>query len=480
MISIIKSICDKKLFRPYLQDDNGKLQSWRNWSIALRLAYGLKVKPTEYNKKLVLECTGRTLESFDKTKGIGFKTVLLLVGRRGGKSKISGLCGAFEGVLSGREELLSKGEMGLVTIVSPTKLQSQIIKSYTRAALSSKMLNAEVVREENWSFELANGVKIQILSGDFRSIRGFSALATICDEVCYFGLSEESKIKSDTELIRAVRPGLATTGGKLFAVSTKYSRRGWSYLVWKSNFGNNEGVSLVWDAPSKLMNPTLDQSVIDAAMQEDKVAARSEFMNEWREDICIFLPREVIEAVVKKGRMELLPDIGLGGKSYSGFVDVSGGRQESSAMAIGHKQEDKVIIDFAKEYPAPHNPTTVIGLMSERLKRFKITRIVGDNYGGEFPVAIFKQNGIVYERCTMPKSGLYLEFIPTVCSSKIELLDNEKLIHQLSSLERKVRSGGRDIVDHPSGSQFHDDISNAVAGLSYMMSKPKVRVGGLW
>jgi hypothetical protein len=38
----------------------------------------------------------------------------------------------------------------------------------------------------------------------------------------------------------------------------------------------------------------------------------------------------------------------------------------------------------------------------------------------------------------------------------------------LTNLERRVARGGRDSIDHPSGSGFHDDIANAVAGVASM------------
>jgi hypothetical protein len=42
------------------------------------------------------------------------------------------------------------------------------------------------------------------------------------------------------------------------------------------------------------------------------------------------------------------------------------------------------------------------------------------------------------------------------------LLDNERLINQLCSLERRVARSGKDSVNHPDGA--HDDVINAAAG----------------
>ena len=53
----------------------------------------------------------------------------------------------------------------------------------------------------------------------------------------------------------------------------------------------------------------------------------------------------------------------------------------------------------------------------------------------------------------------------------------EKLIDQIAGLERRTRSGGKDIIDHPPGGK--DDLANVVAGVAVGVSKPKRIVGGM-
>jgi hypothetical protein len=44
----------------------------------------------------------------------------------------------------------------------------------------------------------------------------------------------------------------------------------------------------------------------------------------------------------------------------------------------------------------------------------------------------------------------------------VDLLDNDRLVTQLTSLERRTSRGGRDSIDHAPGA--HDDLANAMAG----------------
>lgn len=469
MITITKAIKDEQLFRTFLQNGDGSLDSWTNWMTYLRCQQGLKILPKR--AALIKECTGRDI---DQLPAGGFNTSLALVGRRSGKSKIAAVVGAFEAALSGKERLLSRGEIGMVPIISPTKLQSQIVKSYIRAIFeSTPMLQNEIVEEQKEGFLLSNGVRIQILVGDFRAVRGFTLLACIVDELAFFGLSEESKVRNDTELIRALLPSLSTTKGRLSCITTPYAMKGLTYKWYKKYWGNNQGKILIWKSPSRTMNPTLDQKIIDTAMEEDRASALSEYGGEFRQDIEIWLPRSVIELVVRKGRKELLPQHSI---RYFAFCDVSGGRKEGAGLAIAHKVERKIIVDFAKQYKAPHSPYRIIELMCDELRRYHITGVTGDNYSAEFVADAFAAQRIRYKKSELPKSGLYLELLPRICSKQVELLDDSVAIDQLAGLERRTRSGGKDRVDHPTGAK--DDLSNAIAGVVTVASKKVIRVGG--
>ena len=465
-LSIIQAAKDKNLFRPYLQGSGENLRSWHNWLTCLRVIYGLPVRKPE-DLALIRQCTGRDPSQLDPN---GYNTVLLLVGRRGGKSKVSGLIGGYEALFSGKEKLLSPGEIPCVTITSPTRDQSSIIKSYLRAALGSPLLDETVVDEakKRPSFELDNGVNVRVLTGDFRTVRGFSQLCVVVDEICFFGYTEEIKVKNDTELIRSIKPSLLTTKGRLICVSTKYAPRGWAYATHKRCFGNDSSKILVWDATSRTMNPTLSQEAIDEEIAMDPEAGKAEYLNQWREDAAIFLPREVIEAVVVLGRNELLP---RSKTNYQAFCDLSGGRSDSATLAIAHKDKRKIIIDFLKEWRAPFSPYAVIGEMADDFLR----HVWGDRYSAEFTAQAFRSNGISYRSSDKNKSALYLELLPRICSKEIELLDSERLITQLSSLERRCRSGGKDSIDH--GPNQHDDLSNVVAGVASIASRRTIKPG---
>lgn len=463
-MNIIQAIKDANVFRPFLGES---LDSWRNWLAALRVLYGLPVPKVRY--ETVRECTGRDASRFPAD---GFDTALFLTGRRSGKSRTAATIGAYESVLAGRESKLAKGEVGVIAVCSPTKWQSTIVRNYIRAIFDTPMLENEIESEDREGFSLANGNRVDILAGDWRTVRGFTLLAAIVDEACFFGYDAECKVRSDTELIRAIRPSLATVGGKLICISSPYAMKGWCYQQFKKHFGNDAAKVLVWKCPSRTMNPMLPQSVVDDALAEDLQAAKAEYLGEFRDDVAEFLPRSVMEQLVVSGRKELLP---CPDARYAAFADLSGGRSDDAALAIAHKVDRRVVVDFLKRWRPPFNPHEVCQQMVEELRRYGLRRVTGDNYAADFVSRAFEGCGINYQKAEKSKSMLYAELLPRLCSGEIELLDNDVLVNQLAGLERRTRSGGRDIIDHGPGG--HDDLANAVAGVAEVAIRKRILLG---
>lgn len=464
---IIDAITDEQLFRPFLADAEGSISSWYPWLTAIRALYGLPI-PVK-RRELIRQVTGRDPA---KLPTAGFNTALFLTGRRSGKSRIAAVIGAFEAALAGHEKKLAKGEMGVVPVFSPTKKQSRIVRQYLRAVFDTPLLQGEVTEETKEGFALRNGNLIEILTGDFRTARGYTLLAAIVDEIAFFGIDDEAKVKSDTELVRAIKPSLATTNGRLIAISSPYARKGWCYKTHSKNFGNDAGRTLVVQCPSRTLNPTLAQRIVDEAIAEDMQAAKSEYLGEFRDDIAAFLPREVIEALVVANRFDLMPN---DKRRYVAFVDLSGGRGDDAGLAIAHRAEGKIILDRLRQYKPPFDPRHVIKQMAEELRRFGIRRVTGDNYAADFCAMGFQGEGILYTKSEKAKSALYLELLPILCAGEIELLDNAVLVNQLAGLERRTRSGGKDNIDHSAGQ--HDDLANVVAGVAVVASQKVLHVG---
>ncbi len=246
--------------------------------------------------------------------------------------------------------------------------------------------------------------------------------------------------------------------------------------------------------PSTLMNPTLNPAVVQRAVEEDPVAANVEYCTSpglFREDVETFIARAAVDALVVPGRKELPPRKGV---AYAAFADLSGGRHDDAGLAIGHKENGVIVLDVPERFKAPHDPHDVVARMVAILRRYGIDRAIGDAYAAEWVKTAFAQHGIRYERCTTsvwhegaqvknkvakPKAVLYAELLPRLTSGEVELLDDETLIVQLSSLQRRTRSGARDSIDHPPGGGGKDDLANCLAGVCDAVSQRRIVAGAV-
>ena len=194
-------------------------------------------------------------------------------------------------------------------------------------------------------------------------------------------------------------------------------------------------------------------------------SAEAEYFAQFRTDIESFIKLDEVERCVSIGIADRPP---LSGCRYRAFVDPSGGSHDSMTLAIAHKQDQLVVIDRVLERKPPFSPLSVVEQFSAILKLYRINKVDGDRYAGEWPREQFRQHGIGYEVASKSKSELYVAFLPLLTSQMVELVDQPRLIQQIVGLERRTARGGRDTVDHPPNG--HDDLANVVAGVSAMFA----------
>ena len=222
------------------------------------------------------------------------------------------------------------------------------------------------------------------------------------------------------------------------------------------------------------MNPTVPQSFIDAEYEKDAVSAEAEYGAQFRTDIESYISREAVEAAVDWSVLEREP---VNSKSYVAFTDPSGGSGDSYTIAVAHVEDGIGILDCLREVRPPFSPEAVTSEFADLLKSYRITKVSGDRYAGEWPREQFRKHGITYEPSEDPKGILYLNLLPLLNSGKVRLLGNRRLVTQLIGLERRTSRAGRDSIDHAPGA--HDDVANAVAGALLLATakRPQLVIG---
>jgi hypothetical protein len=446
--SVLEAIADKNLFASHFPNP----ETWSAWRAFLAALFGHPMSADDL--ALYRKHTGRETaptKAFDES--------WLVCGRRAGKSRILALIAVYLACFRDYKPFLAVGEIGTVRVMAVDRDQARAIFRFIAGFLrETPALKRLIARETADSFELTNRTIIEVGTASFRSSRGYTFIAVLADEIAFWRSDESTN--PDTEILRALRPGLLTIpGAKLLCASSPYSRKGALWEAYDRYYGRDDAPILIWRGTSLQMNPTIPKEEIDREYEKDPASAAAEFGAEFRTDIESFISLDAVKTCIQPGARERAPDRRW---RYYGFCDPSDGSNDSMTLAVGHKEGSTVILDAVREAKPPFSPEATVESFARLLKAYRCTSVYGDKYAGEWPREQFRRHSINYEPADKSKSDLYLDFLPLVNSSGVDLLDHDKMLHQLVSLERRTARGGKDSIDHPRGE--HDDVANAVAG----------------
>jgi hypothetical protein len=461
-VTIIDACRDPEIFGPWFKD----ARTWASWFVVLKAMFGLALDDAELT--IFRKHTGRTMPAQD-----GYFDLSLVVGRRGGKSLILALIASFLSCFFDWRQYLTGGERGTIMIIAADRRQAATIFKYLREMLDIPLLRGVIDRETNELLELNNSITIEIQTASFRTVRGRTVVAALCDELSFWR-TDEGTANPDTEIIAALKPAMATIpGARLLKASSPYARRGVLWNDYRRHFGVEESATLVWQAETRQMNPSVPQSFIDQEYADDPANAAAEYGALFRTDLEAFVTKEVVEACTVPGRFELpmLNNTLNPRPRYLAFVDPSGGSADSMTLCIAHDQKGIVVIDAIRERRPPFSPEGVVQEFAELLQAYGVRAVSGDRFGGEWPRERFRMYGIDYQVGVKPKSDLYRDLLPLLNSGGIELLDVPRLAAQLCGLERRVSRAGKDSIDHAPGGR--DDVANSVAGVASLVCEAR-------
>ena len=426
-----------------------------------------------FDFELYKKCTGRV------TLPTNVKEVWAQVGRGGGKTRAA--AAALVATAIRDYPSLAPGERAKAFLLAQNRGTARQAFNYINGILnSSKQLKRMILSQTKSQIQLSNCVDIEIVTSNYRYVRGFSCVAAVADEVSFWWLDSESA-NADKAVLNALRPGLARVPGSiLFVISSPHAARGALYEANKKYFANEESKSvLFWVAPTTVMNPTFSEAEIRRAFDEDGSSASVEYDAEFKKDSETFISADAIDSVTPTDRLMLPPNKTT---NYLAFIDTAGGAGgDSTAMAIGHVEEHgdretpTFVVDAIIERQPPFAPSETLRDFAKVLKEYKVGKVVGDRFAGNFPAEAFSKSGVTFEATEHSKSQIYKAVLPLITSGRVELLDKPRLRNQLLNLERKS-TGGRETIDHHRGA--HDDVANCVSGLLVLLSEKGVKNHG--
>ena len=429
---------------------------------ALKAVYGLPLmfKELEMFKKI----TGLTRYR----AGIEWDEASFIMGRRSGKSdKIASCIALYEACA--REHKLSTGQVGVVMVVaSEKKRQAKIVFQYIEHKLRrSPVLKKMIDNITQECISLKNGVEIQVYPCSIGRVRGVSLIAFIGDECAHWKLEGRDV---DVDVLDSARPGLDFEYSKMIKISTPYMMRGEIWLDYKQFYGKANNDVIVFQGDTLLFNPTYSDKKLQKLKKRKPLTYRTEHEAFFRTDLSAMYDPAMIDTAINPDRPLEIPC--REGVEYKCFVDVAGGGgKDSYSIGIGHLENEKAIVDVVRSRAPKFNPDELTSQYTDLVKRYKINKVYGDKFSGDWASNSWAKHDISYERSEKTKSELYLEAESPFNTERVDIPSKELAITQLKNLIRKTRSGGKDSVDTDSGQP--EDEANVIAGVIWLLTGGK-------
>jgi Terminase large subunit, T4likevirus-type, N-terminal len=437
----------------FMNQTDHDTETWAPWRTVARLIDGLPLNAGEL--ALYQQCTG-----LDVAPDKPVREMFGIVGRRGGKTEFAAIVACWVAFFCKFKR--SRGEQQRVLCVAVNKKQADQFMSFVSDLIHDyRRLSDQVVRQTADTIKLRNGISIEIATNSFRSIRGTTIVGAIFDEVAFWRQEDDSK-NPDVEVYHAVKPAMLTVpGAVLLGISSPYARSGLLYDMYRSHYGKTDG-PMIWQAPTLTMNPSVDEELMASELAANPVAMGAEYNAQFRNPSDGYISRDMVMSRVPGGVTRVPYE---SGGQYFAWTDSATGigkGRDSFTLGIARKTKEGADLVFAFERKPPFQRDRVIADCAGFLQQYRLSTVTGDGFARGYVADIFRQNGITYNDATRNRSQIYLAALAGINDGVFTLLDNERLIAQLTGLVMKPGTDGHDKVDHRSGS--HDDLANAACG----------------
>jgi hypothetical protein len=457
----------------------------------LKALYGIELSRPE----MLAYC--EMTEGLRPRKG-GYQDAALVCGTRGGKTDLAAIIGTYETVKWGPllESMLIPGQIATGILVAENRRQAGIVRGYIEGNFHTlEEKGIEVLARTHAQEKAVTGdciktvwpLEIVIYPASKAAMRGVTGLWFIADEIAWWE-SAEGAYNQDTEVIRAARSRFATLARirpKRILLSSPNAEQG---VLWDEYCKRASNRTMVVQAPSWLLNPTIPQEFLDTEQEKDAEAYNRDYAAIFSKvgGGNTFLPGEIVDQCVDRGRQQVPPKAGY---EYLAFIDAAFKRDRFS-FAIGHRENDgseaKVIIDHSRHWTPPKgkplNDTEVVAEIVGDLRPYGIDRVHGDQFADIPLKTSFKELGVAFVEMPITsesKYDMYKNMRAALRAGMVSLPDDAIVIRDLKSLVKKETPTGKASVHAPKRKGSYDDaavvVSQIVAKLMPLAFKVDLR-----
>jgi hypothetical protein len=450
----------------------------------------------------------RILDSFYNPEN-HYKELLLVCGRKSGKSMMSSILLLFEVykmlTLIDDPHVYFGGpstKQIFFQLLASNREQAQSIGfDYIRSfASTSHYLNSMITNQTNESLSFEKGLCVQVYNSSARSVRGESTAMVIFDEIAHW-IFEKSNLSAES-IYEAVMPNLQIlkhmgeqAQSKSVLISSPAGRNGIFYDLFRR--GRHEYVEYehtieageqpwraCWQVPTWKMNnrqqfkcvscPDADTAkcitCISADLRQHWKRSPEKFMQEYGAEFIdtqdAALPKESIMACVSD---RIFTNVYVQEKDIPRIISLDPALTgDQYALAMMHlEQNDDIIVDLIKVWQGTRDCPIQLNQVEEYLEKlynnFYITNIILDQYQSASTVQSLQNKGIpatLIPTTTKSNMDAYDRLIKRINARTIHYPNHPTLINELAFLQRKVSGKA---VKYEAAINSTDDISDAIA-----------------
>jgi len=438
------------------------------------------------------------------------RELILCCGRRASKSLMSSIISNYETYrlikMGNPQDYFGfpSGQQIAVTTVATTDEQASTLFDMMKArCLNCTYLKDRVVNRTQSYFNLktdeddlrGSDPSIYMLCGGAGSqgLRGKNNLIVMFDEAAFFPQSGKN---SGDDIYQALTPSIASFTragekeggeGKIIMLSSPYGKSGLFYQKYLESFDSQESM-LMFQMYTAMVNPTVDSSILRDAKRKNPALFACEYGAEFSDTVTTWIDSPTLEKVLNRDKTA---NTAKGSASIEYYMGLDyGGKTDGSSIAIVHKENDIIVLDYADVYYSGssdvwatsnqsyknvnklfsgHEIIPVDGFADE-IKRlcelFPIRSGWFDQFNGYALLEMLKSKGLTQFETKSVSAGLNTQVFQ-VCktlihSELIKVFNHDVLIPELLSLE-EIKNGMQLSVEAPQRSGYHDDISDAFA-----------------
>lgn len=449
------------------------------WRCLVRSLYGAPLAADEL--ELWRSLTGRTTPASD-----GYAELLVVAGRRAGKSETCARLAVFEALHGGHQIALAPGQVGIIPIISPLREQSLEILNYAKGLAALPAVRRHVESTSATSIRFRTGIELRVMTADAVAVSGPTVVAALLDEFAKF--PGDDAAVPDREIIASLRPALAPLRGapprRLIGITSAWIDDGIAYETDRDHFGRDASPVLVAHGGTDLFNPSIDARWLarERLRIGERVFAR-EYLGAWSAATTDGWFGAIDGAVDPVLRHPPRP-----GVSYYAAID-AGFSSDAFALAIAHREFDSTrngapmtVLDGTWAWRGNSREalvvTDVIARVRDVLREYGVWSVYADQFAFAPLAELFSRAGVWLRQeawTAQNKLPRFARVRSELSAGLLRLPNDPDLLRELAGIRSTLLRSG---VERISGRR-DDRVHAAVMALAFAMdAEPQWGVAG--